>query len=251
METLINLLFTLIHFTGYFVFPLVIILRLVLVPCQPPLLGSLLLPKDECSRCIFQSGSCLRLIFRALLIIFEVMQMYHRAVVSTHVMLMVLVGGILKLWEASCRTFEARSTQILAGYRDLQVLEAIVNAAIRVKIFPRVLALCPLHEILATFAVIKYYKVLGGTPLIFLVFMALDCKLVDAIYCIGAGLAHRKSCKYLYDVKSRVKGKVGVRMLKSCPTLKVRFGNNFIDEVTPLVIQHFCSVQTANLLLLS
>lgn len=63
-------------------------------------------------------------------------------------------------------------------------------------------------------------------------------------------MVYGKSCKYLMGMKGKVKGKAEMKLLKSYAPLKVRFGGNFMDQLTPLVIQEFCSVQTANLLLL-
>lgn len=41
------------------------------------------------------------------------------------------------------------------------------------------------------------------------------------------------------------------REIKACSVLKIKFGSNFIDNGTPLVIQDFCMNQTLNLLLIS
>lgn len=40
------------------------------------------------------------------------------------------------------------------------------------------------------------------------------------------------------------------KQLKSCGTLKIKFGSNFIDKGTPLVIQNFCLDQTMSLILI-
>lgn len=40
-------------------------------------------------------------------------------------------------------------------------------------------------------------------------------------------------------------------MLKSLGPLKIQFGNNFVEALTPLVVQEFCVQQTISLLLLT
>lgn len=40
------------------------------------------------------------------------------------------------------------------------------------------------------------------------------------------------------------------RQVKGCSMLKVKFGSNFIDRGTPLVIQNFCINQTVSLTLI-
>lgn len=42
-----------------------------------------------------------------------------------------------------------------------------------------------------------------------------------------------------------------IKSAKACPALKIKFGSNFIDSGTPLVIQDFCQAQTMSLILIS
>ncbi|OXA43273.1 hypothetical protein Fcan01_21973 [Folsomia candida] len=41
-----------------------------------------------------------------------------------------------------------------------------------------------------------------------------------------------------------------IKQLRACSVLKVKFGSNFIDRGTPLVIQNFCISQTVTLSLI-
>lgn len=50
---------------------------------------------------------------------------------------------------------------------------------------------------------------------------------------------------------SRGQGKLERKIIKSCFRLKVRFGNSYVDKFTPCVIQNFCFIQTASLLIIS
>lgn len=174
--------------------------------------------------------------------------MYRHCVNAAHYTMHILVAGILNLWEESTQILS--STNFDHNFRQLQVREAILNFCVRSKLFPSLLVVAPLIQILMTFACLKYHDAMSVSQLMFLAAGAADTFLVNVIYCTGAGIVHMKSSAYLERMRGVVKGKLGRRLLKSYLTLKVRFGSNFMDERTPLVLQHFCSIQIANLLLL-
>ncbi|OXA44229.1 hypothetical protein Fcan01_20874 [Folsomia candida] len=251
LATIVNLTYSLANFSAYVAFPPGIVVMLAILPCQAPLLGYLLFWGDECSRPLFQSDPGVMFIFRMVLLLVEFVQICRHVVVAAHYAIYVVLSGILYFWEETTKIL--RFPYSTEGYRDLQVLESVLNASIRFRIFPTVLFLAPTMEILATFACIKYHDAMGGMQiqLLLIVLLALNATVLNVLYCTGAGIVCRKSGEYLRDMKGRVKRKVEKKLLKSYAPLKVRFGSNFMDELTPLVIQQFCSAQTANLLLLS
>lgn len=53
-------------------------------------------------------------------------------------------------------------------------------------------------------------------------------------------------------VKCRLSGRRShiIKEVKACTVLKIKFGSNFIDKGTALVIQNFCLVQTMSLILI-
>ncbi|OXA41637.1 hypothetical protein Fcan01_23883 [Folsomia candida] len=178
---LIDLTYSLLYFTCDIIFPPIMALLLIFLPCQAPLLGSLILPKNE--------------------------------------------SGILFLWEESSKILSYPKFSL--GYRKLQVMESVLNGAIRSKLFPILLIISPCMQIIATFAVIKFQHVMPA-----------------------AGATYRTSCYYLKSLKGMVNNSLETKLLKSYTPLKIRFGSNFMDELTPLIIQQFCTMQTINLLLL-
>lgn len=123
------------------------------------------------------------------------------------------------------------------GYRKLQILEGVLNAACREKILPPFLVSFPLMQILATFVCIKFHDVMGGTHFIFLVLLSLEAEILGLIYCTAEGVIYDKSETYLKGMKGVVRSKEERKMLKSYTPLRVRFGSNFLDRFTPLVFQ--------------
>ncbi|OXA47544.1 hypothetical protein Fcan01_17986 [Folsomia candida] len=226
--TLINLTYSLVNFTAYVAFPPAIVVMLVIWPCQAPLLGSFLLPDDQCSRHIFQSDFGVMFILRMVLILLEFIQICRNVVVATHYTVYIVVSGILYFWEETTKILRFPSS--LEGYRDLQVLEAILNASIRFRLFPTLLTVAPTMEILATFVAIKYHDVIRIIHLILIILLAINAIIVVVMYCTGAGIVCRKSGEYLIDMKASVKDKVERKLLKSFAPLKVRFGEFFLNE---------------------
>lgn len=176
------------------------------------------------------------------------MQMVRHMVNGVHYAIYILISGILHLWEESSKILS--SPTFSKKYRNLQILEGVLNRAVRGKILPLVLVACPGIQILSAVAFIKFQHVMPGTHLVFLGLAAIDGLIMNILFCTAAGVIFRTSGAYLRDMKGVVKDKVGMRLLKSFAPLKVRFGSNFMDELTPLVIQQFCSIQTMNMLLL-
>lgn len=66
-----------------------------------------------------------------------------------------------------------------------------------------------------------------------------------------AGNSIRFSEKWICGYKGRSNSATRKRVCRSLPPLKVQFGNNFVEPLTPLVVQEFCIRQTTSLLLMS
>lgn len=246
---LIDIAFSLVYLTAYIIFPFAMIILLIWRPCQMPLLGSLILPWNECSKPMLQSDPSF-LVIRVLILIWEAILAYHHYLNAGHHAVHVLIAGILYLWEKSSSVFACPDTIKNNGFRKLQVLESILNSCIRRTLLPTVLIVCPSMQILTTFVFIKYNDTMSSSQMIFVSLFAVDTFVLNVLYSTGAGVIYRKSKVYLEGLRDQVKAKFEKRLLKSYVSLKVKFGTNFIDESTTLVIQHFCSTETANLLLL-
>lgn len=67
----------------------------------------------------------------------------------------------------------------------------------------------------------------------------------------GAGTIFSSSAKWLKVVQNQQRNDFRRRVVKSMRPLRIYFGSNYVDNLTTLVIQHFCMIQTMNLLLLA
>lgn len=87
----------------------------------------------------------------------------------------------------------------------------------------------------------------------FLVFpmILFDAVIVNMLTITLASNVHKESVKLLRVMAKNAIGQgqyaVTKRQLRACTLLKIKFGSNFIDRGTPLVIQTFCLNQTVSL----
>lgn len=143
--------------------------------------------------------------------------------------------------------------QTIRMYRSLQLLEIGLNDAIKGQIVPAMIGVCPWLQVFSLFVSINFYREipLPGYAVFPMLFVdALLCNLIIGTLAGQINLTER----VLADMKRQLK-RYAVRSwyrkeLLACAPLRIKFGQNFIDKGTPLVIEDFCFDQTVNLILL-
>lgn len=86
--------------------------------------------------------------------------------------------------------------------------------------------------------------------------MGLDCGVCNVMVITMASWIHNVSIKVLSALNRRagqmqkIDRGISRRQVSSSYALKVKFGSNFMDRGTPLVIQNFCLTQTMSLILI-
>lgn len=140
-------------------------------------------------------------------------------------------------------------------YRMIQLIEKIMNAFLMEKVAPSLVCGMPLLQIVLQYVTITMY---GGIAMpVFLMFpMTMVNAIVNNILIFTlASWVFNSSVKSLKKLEMRIlqctRRSVIRKQLKSCGRLKIKFGSNFIDSGTPLVIQDFCFNQTMSLILIS
>ncbi|OXA41131.1 hypothetical protein Fcan01_23994 [Folsomia candida] len=235
---------------------------LVFIPCQFPFLESFFLPKDLCTFSPNHLTDCKSLslvVARLILIIADAFILGHVYAIGVTYILVVLLAGILFLWVNSCRTFTQKNAD-LRSYRRLQALESVLNSCTRHRIFPIVSLGFPAVQILDVFLLIRYHEGMNYSLLFMLIVQYSQCFVCSSMLFIFAGKVYSNSVTWL-GMRTRVvakmerggsnvERKVERKFLKSLAPLKLWFGSNFMDTLTPLVIEQFCILQTINLLLL-
>lgn len=227
---------------GYFSFPIIISTLVFFIPCQQPFLGSIILPPTSCQ----VPSKYVRIILAT----FEFIPVHYLALAAGIFPIALLFGGMVHMWLHISKLRNTTGLSFIRKYRELQVFEKLFNSCNQGRIFPVLVTLCPVIEILGAFACVR----LRGEmiPLEF-TFIMMETKLVTGFtlaFFSGAGKINTGSGKLLRACKAGENRTETKKVLATLIPLKVRFGQNFVDGLTPLILQQFCTIQMANLLLL-
>jgi hypothetical protein len=144
--------------------------------------------------------------------------------------------------------------QLLQTYRTIQLICGIFNDSSRRQVSPALLAGNPAIQIFSCFVCIKLHGEIPMPGFAYFPIQFLDCCIMGIGMFTVASHPWTKSNSLIRLWKqndSKKNDKCMRKALKSLSNLKVMFGNNFVDELTPLVIQDFVVNQTVSLLLLT
>lgn len=236
-----------------YAFPYFITCMALLFPCKPPLMGSMLHQNlEECGGS-YNYIVCVNL-QKLIVASFEFIVSKQGTISSLHYAIYSLLMGIIYL-SIKCESLSRTKNPAMA-FREVQVLERVVNANIRWRLFPVTMGFIPIVQIFAGFAIVKLSSSgINWLKLAMFGLVFLEVLVFNLITVSSAANICNKSMDWLKTQKLRESGEHGTKAMRkfwrSCPPLKLRMGNNFVDRLTPLIVQQFCSVQTMSLILLS
>jgi hypothetical protein len=140
-------------------------------------------------------------------------------------------------------------------FRQISVLENILNNFLRKRVTPLLISICPFVQMFSQYLCIKFHG--RVPPLVFLIFpvVFIDAFAVNVFSLTLASWVFSNSQTVISILKENAKKpgrKSEVRkQIKSYSPLKIKFGcGNFVDRCTPFVIQSMILSQTASLLLI-
>lgn len=231
---------------GYHTFATIMFALTILLPCQPGLISSIACSNDH----IFYTGNCLRLIFAALEF-FILMQVTVRA---TFYVVLVLLTDFIFLW-IECGIFISNnvSSKIYQiEYRKVQVLEKVLNACTRKSIFLKTAFLMPTFQMFMSFVTIILYhsenQSFMSVAFLWVYFLTLS---VTLLIFSAAAQIYRMSENWVGSCKFGKRKSWERKFRKSLIPLRLQFGNNFVEVLTPLVVQEFCIRQTISFLMIT
>lgn len=223
--------------------PLLVAILTIVLPCKIPFVGGMLL----CGRPKTIATTAMTL-FLALMEFVVMLTMFLGTFQYTGY---TLLTGIFILY-TECGSFLARKFDnfelSFLKYMELQVLEKLVNGAIRGRILLVVFLMMPVLQILSCFG---FLMLLKGSVLNSTIFFALyfDCVCFTLLILNSSAKLFINTRAWMSHL-TPTKDKTNRRIMRSLTPLKIQFGNNFVDALTPLVFQQFCATQTASLLVL-
>lgn len=141
-------------------------------------------------------------------------------------------------------------------YRCTQLLETSFNEFLMVRTVPAMVAFIPTLQIVSQYVCIKMRGEIEMPGFLLFPLILVDSVGVNLLVFTLASWVNNISTKFLHTLDAKIAGRRGTRkwMLRkekiACGVLKIKFGSNFIDSGTPLVIQNFCLTQTMSLILL-
>lgn len=141
-------------------------------------------------------------------------------------------------------------------YRCIQLLEKSFNGFLMVRTIPAMVAFIPTLQIVSQYVCITMHDEIEMPGFLVFPLMLIDSVMVNIMVFTLASWVNNISTKFLHKLDKKIAGLRGTRKSNlrkeqvACCVLKIKFGSNFIDSGTPLVIQNFCLTQTMSLILI-
>lgn len=256
LTRVLHIFYAMMHLT-YFVLPLGFAALVFFAPCTAPLIGSIMLPRSSPYCSTFTTNLTLpQILVRLNLAVTDGLLLSKCFIGGTFYNMDVLLTGIAFL-VLECDIAANCENPKLTVYRKLQVLEKILNAAVKTRVLPTNSFVLPVLQIASCFALVKLHDQLDFSELPIYVVVYVDVVVFNTltftgaarVYILGDNLLRRLWEKIRGGRKGNSRGKR--MMLKSFRRLRVEFGNNFVDRLTPLVLQDFCAKQSISMLVVS
>ncbi|OXA45218.1 hypothetical protein Fcan01_20143 [Folsomia candida] len=242
------LFFNVVEFGYYSVSTLLSLLALFL-PCQPGLTSSVICSSDA----VLPND----LVFKFLHILFfptvEFLISMQVTVGTAYNFVTVLLTGVTFLW-LECAFFikcYQKEFASLADYRKIQIFEKILNSCTREGIFLKFVILIPSLQMLISFVVIKMLH--SGHDFLAVMFVWMYVIILGSTLLTfsAAAKVYDTSTKWIEGCRGGERKKYARKMHRSLIPLRLYFGNNFVEILTPLLVQEYCVRQTATFLLLT
>ncbi|OXA54691.1 hypothetical protein Fcan01_11580 [Folsomia candida] len=251
LQLCINFLYGAAEVTGLFLSVIISTLT-ILTPCQPILL-SCLFCKDG-GLLTGQSHTTIYAIKLSFAVL-EFISLQQLVTTSVYYLATVLLHGISFLW-MSCTTFvrgyiPGCNIARLLAYKELKVYEKLLNYCTKSRIFLITALLVPGLQILLCYTSLKLFHsedISNFEASLFLWAYFLVLVFTMLLFSAAAQI-NNLSVNWIAKFKGSSDKRLERRMHKSLMSLRLEFGNNFVETLTPLVVQEFCVRQTASCLL--
>lgn len=139
-------------------------------------------------------------------------------------------------------------------YKCIQVLEKSFNDFLMIRIVPALLIFSPGLQLIVQYVCINHHRDIPMPGFLVFPLIGGDAGINNILVFTLASGINIASERAIQGMRNKVigleQGKLLRRRLRGCSVLKVKFGSNFIDRGTPLVIQNFCINQTVALTLI-
>lgn len=141
----------------------------------------------------------------------------------------------------------------IIAYKKLKVYEKLLNYCTKGRLFLIMALVMPGVQILLCYTAMQ--AVHSEQISKFVAFLFVQTYLTILTFSIflfsATAQINNVSTKWILECKTLGRTRLEMRMQKSLTSLRLEFGNNFVEALTPLVVQDFCVRQTVSGLFLT
>ncbi|OXA49897.1 hypothetical protein Fcan01_15891 [Folsomia candida] len=238
------------------VFPTLIFILLTFAPCTPPFILSMLPNCQPVQTTLLGRG------IQGLIHLYEIWTISHITYSGSIWIFYILFVGIdcmlnylnlLKRQSFAILNSEDKDNCVRL-YCSIQILEKWFNSFVMDKILPCVIICVPALEIVALFVCVNLHQDISGLGFLLFPLVAFDAAMIIILVFPLASWVYKESKETIRDISSKVifldNKALTRRQIRSFIPLRVKFGSNFIDRTTALVIQNFVLNRTMTLTLI-
>jgi hypothetical protein len=138
-------------------------------------------------------------------------------------------------------------------YKRIQIIERYFNNFLQNGLAPAMVIIVPCIQITGQYVCIKLHSQIPMPGFLLFPLILFDAGLHNIVVFSMASSIHNASTETLATWKRIHGGKKKSwerKQIKACSAMKVKFGSNYMDRSTALVIQNFCMTTTMSLLLI-
>ncbi|OXA44439.1 hypothetical protein Fcan01_20765 [Folsomia candida] len=227
---------------SYYIISSVHWLLVMFLPCQPGLISATL-----CSSNGLINANTIKLLFAAM----EFLVFMQSGLGAAYYIITLLLTGVTFVL-IECGTFVKLHKMGVADqieYRRVQILEKLLNACTRKQIFLTTALIAPACQMTLSFVAVKLLHSGHGLMAVAFMWMYLVVWSFTVITFSAAAKLYGVSQKWITECKRTDRKKCARKFQISLKPLRLEFGNNFVEVLTPLVVQEFCLSKTVSFLL--
>lgn len=138
-------------------------------------------------------------------------------------------------------------------YRNIQILDNSFNVVLTERILPAIMICIPAIEIATLFVCFTLHQEIPIPGFLIFPIIAMSAGINNILIITLASKVYSASQRLLSLFEKTHQGRMSKfvrKELLACNVLKIKFGSNFIDNGTPVIMQNFCIDKTLSLILL-
>lgn len=251
LSELLGYLFVCIEITAWSLFLLPAILSLI-GPCQMPLvLGRLFLSEKECAAPLSFSS----FVVRTVISVGEFAVHFNEIIGCAFYGIFAIFMQIVMFWAQFKISHKQISSTDITQYRRLQIWEKLLNSFIKGRLMAHLMVGVSGIQIVIMIALIHRRNEMGYGEILCMSAVFLNTAFAQFLLLSACAETYKQSRRWVQRKKNmdfslnNLQRKIAKKTLSSIRPLRVEFLDNFVDRLTPLLVQEFIWNQTISLVI--